>query len=168
MCKWYTSCSFEKKRISTIAERDGKTVRGTSSSYRRSWLLRGKVLDWILIIKDHVYNFLNEKMLPEERQKLKDRSWLNDLAFLADISRQLNMLKKRIQGKQQLVSHLSDRVNSFWQKLLLFRHQLNERCFEYFSALKDRVGEPGSKLYVAFYVNKLDMINDDWKLRGTV
>ena len=87
-----------------------------------------------------MYNFLNEKMLPEEQQKLKNWSCLNDLAFLADISRQLNMLKKRMQGKQQLVSHLNDRVDLFRQKLMLFRHQLGERCFFYFSALKDRAG----------------------------
>ena len=76
------------------------------------WLSRGKVLARFLDVKDHVYNFLCEKkMLPEERQKLKDRSWLNDLAFLTDISGQLNMLNKRMQGKQQLVSHLNDQVN---------------------------------------------------------
>ena len=51
-----------------------------------SWLLREKALARFLAIKDHVYNFLNEKMLLEERQNLKDRSWLNDLAFLANIS----------------------------------------------------------------------------------
>ena len=61
-------------------------------------------------------------MLPEEGQKLKDRSWLNDLAFLTDISRQLNTLKNRMQGKQQLVTYLNDQVNSFRQKLQLFRH----------------------------------------------
>ena len=70
-----------------------------------SWLLLGKVLARFLAVKNHVYNFLIEKMLLEERQKLKDRSWLYNLAFLADISGQLNTLKKRMQAKQQLVSH---------------------------------------------------------------
>ena len=110
-----------------------------------SWLLREKVLVRFLAVKNHVYNFLNEKkMLPEERQNLKDQSWLSDLVFLADISGQLlNTLRKRMQGKQQLVSHLNDQMNSFRQQLLLFRHQLSERSFDYFSALKDMSGGTG-------------------------
>ena len=129
-----------------------------------SWLLRGKVLARFLAVKDHVYSFLNEKMLLEERQKLKDRSWLNDLAFLADISGQLNTLKKRMQAKQQLVSHFNNQVNSLRHKLQLFYHQLSERCFDHFSALKDRVAELGNKLDEAFYVDKLDVMNDNQKL----
>ena len=103
------------------------------------WLSRGKVLARFLAVKDYVYNFLCEKkMLSEKQQKLKEPSWLNDPAFLTDISgERLNTLKKRLQGKQQLVSHLNDQVNSFRQKLQLFRHQLSERRFDNFSALKD-------------------------------
>ena len=78
-----------------------------------SWLSGGKVLARFLAVKDHVYNFLHAKMVLEERQKLKNRAWLNDLAFLTDISGQLNTLEKRMQGNQQLVSHLNDQVNLF-------------------------------------------------------
>ena len=103
------------------------------------WLSRGKVLARFLAIKDYVYNFLCEKkMLSEKQQKLKEPSWLNDPAFLTDISgERLNTLKKRLQGKQQFVSHLNNQVNSFRQKLQLFCHQLSERCFDNFWALKD-------------------------------
>ena len=112
-----------------------------------SWFSRGKVIALFLAVKDHVYNFLHEKkMLPEELQKLNDRSWLNDLAFLTDISRQLNTLKRRMQGKQQLVSHLNDQVNSFRQKLQLFRHQFSERCYDNFSALKIEWGNRATNL----------------------
>ena len=77
------------------------------------WLSRGKALARFLAFKDHVHNFLCEKMFPEKQQKLKDPSWLNDLAFLTYISEHLNTLNKRMQKKQQLVSHLNDPVNSF-------------------------------------------------------
>ena len=130
------------------------------------WLSRGKVLARFLTVKDHVHNFLCEKkMLPEKRQKLKDPSWLNDLAFLTDISGQLSTLNKRMQGKQQLVSHLNDQVNSFRQKLQLFRHQLSERCFDNFSALKDRVAEPGNRVDEDFYVDKLDVMIENFEQR---
>ena len=130
------------------------------------WLSRGKVLARFLAVKDHVHNFLCEKnMLPEKRQKLKDPSWLNNLAFLTDISGHLNTLNKRMQGKQQLVSHLNDQVNSFRQKLQLFRHQLSERCFDNFSALKDRVAIPGNRVNEDFYVDKLDVMIENFEQR---
>ena len=48
------------------------------------------------------------------------------LSFLTDTSKHLNTLNNRMQGKQQLVSHLNDPVDSFRrQKLQLFRHQLS-------------------------------------------
>ena len=113
------------------------------------WLSRGKVLARFLAVKDQLYNFLCEKkMLPEKQQKLKDPSWLNNLAFLTDISRHLNTLNKRMQGKQQLVCHLNDQVNSFRQKLQLFRHQLSEICLDSFSALKDRVAEQSGRRFL--------------------
>ena len=131
-----------------------------------SWLFREKVLARFLAVKDYVYNFLCEKkMLPEKRKKLKDPSWLNDLAFLTDISVYLNTLNKGMQGKQQLVSHLNDQMNSFQQKLQLFRHQFSERCFDNFSALKDRMAEPGNGVDEDFYVDKLDVMIENFEQR---
>ena len=104
-------------------------------------------------------------MLPEKRQKLKDPSWLNDLAFLTYTSGHVNTLNKRMQGKQQLVSHLNDQVNSFRQKLQLFRHQLSERSFDNFSALKDRVAEPGNRVDEDFFVDKLDVMIENFEQR---
>ena len=95
-------------------------------------------------------------MLPEKRQKLKDPSWMNYLAFLKDISGHLNMLNK-------LASHLNEQVNSFRQKLQLFHHQLSERCFDNFSALKDRVAEPGNSVDEDFYVDKLDVMIENFE-----
>ena len=70
-----------------------------------------------------------------------------------------------MQGKQQLVSHLNDQVNSFRQKLQLFCHELNERCFDDFSALKDRVAEPGNRVDEDFYVDKLDVMIKNFEQR---
>ena len=68
-----------------------------------------------------------------------------------------------MQGKQQPVSHLNDQVNSFRQKLQLFHQQLSERFFDNFSALKDRVAEPGNRVKVHFYVDKLDVMNENFE-----
>ena len=54
-------------------------------------------------------------------------------------------------------------MNSFRQKLHLFRHQLSERCFDNFSALKDRMAEPGNR--VDEDVDKLDVMIENFEQR---
>ena len=66
---------------------------------------------------------------------------------------------------QQLVSQLNDHVNSFRQKLQIFRHQLSERCFDNFLAFKNRVAEPGNKLDETFCVDKLDVMIENFDQR---
>ena len=56
-------------------------------------------------------------------------------------------------------------MNLFRQKLQLFRHQLSERCFDNFSALKDRVAEPGNRVDEHFYVDKLDVTIENFEQR---
>ena len=153
-------------RISPIAKRVNEQYEELLLHTEVRWLSRRKVQARFLAVKDHVYNFLCEKkMLPEKRKKLKDPLWLNDLAFLTDISGHLNTLNKRMQRKQQLVSHLNDQVNSLRQKLQLSRHQLSERCFDNFSAIKDRVAEPDNRVDEHFYVDKLDVMIENFEQR---
>ena len=157
--------SLQIKDVMSVVIKCVKDIRAAALK-RRELLSREKVLARFLAVKDYVYNFLCEKkMFPEKRKKLKDPSWLNDLAFLTDISEYLNTLNKRMQGKQQLVSHLNDQVNLFQQKLQLFRHQLSERCFDNFSVLKDRMAEPGNRVDEDFYVDKLDVMIENFEQR---
>ena len=45
----------------------------------------------------------------------------------------------------------------------LFRHQLSERFFDNFSALKDRVAEPSNRVDEHFYVDKLDVMIENFE-----
>ena len=56
-------------------------------------------------------------------------------------------------------------MNSFRQKLQLFCHQSSEKCFDNFSALKDREVEPGNRVDEAFYVEKLEVITEKFEQR---
>ena len=152
---------MEKKRISPLLNEVGEQYEELLPEAR--WLSLAEVLARFLAVKDHTYNFLSVKILPEKRKKLKDPSWLNNLAFLTDISGHLNTPNKRMQGKQQLVSHLNDQVNSLRQKQQLFRHQLSERFFDDFSVLKDRVAEPGNRVDEHFCVDKLDVMIENFE-----
>ena len=53
-----------------------------------------------------------------------DDTWLNDLAFLVDMTKFLAELKVRLQGKDQLVHKLFEHVVTFIQKLKLIQSQL--------------------------------------------
>ena len=51
---------------------------------------------------------------------LNDDTWLNDLAFLVDMTKFLAELNVRLQGKDQLVHKLYEHVVTFIQKLISF------------------------------------------------
>ena len=52
--------------------------------------------------------------------ELDDESFLNDLAILADVTEHMDQLNIKLQGANQIVSHMFDRVRAFAQKLVMF------------------------------------------------
>ena len=56
---------------------------------------------------------------------LSDPNWLMDLAFLVDVTHELNVLNKKLQGQGQLVSVAYDNVRAFSTKLMLWKAQLS-------------------------------------------
>ena len=57
---------------------------------------------------------------------LSDPKWLMDLAFLVDITQELNILNKKLQGQGQLVTVAYDNVRAFTAKLVLWKAQLSQ------------------------------------------
>ena len=69
---------------------------------------------------------------------LCDENWLNDLAFLTDITQYLLDLNLRLQGKNQLVNKLFEHICAFEKKLELFQVQLNRATLTHFTWLVTR------------------------------
>ena len=67
---------------------------------------------------------------------LSDPKWLMDLAFLVDITHELNVLNKKLQGQGQLVSAAFDNVRAFSTKLVLWKAQLSQTNLCHFPACK--------------------------------
>ena len=66
--------------------------------------------------------------LPKERECLEDNEWLNDLAFLVDITDHLNVLNTKLQGRDKLFSDMCNEITAFKMKLQLFAgHQAAKR-----------------------------------------
>ena len=55
---------------------------------------------------------------------LSNENWLNDLAFLAEITQHLSELNLKLQGKSQLVNKPLEYICAFDEKLELYQVQL--------------------------------------------
>lgn len=104
------------------------------------WLSKGKVLSRFWDLKRSILEFLTEiNELPIEREYLANNEWLNDLAFLVDITGHLNNLNLKLQASNNLFANLCNCVASFKMKLQLFVIQLSEKKFDNFQHLKERM-----------------------------
>jgi hypothetical protein len=57
----------------------------------------------------------------ELEQEMLNPTFLCELAFLTDITKHMNYLNMKLQGKQQNVSNLFGHINGFRNKLKLFK-----------------------------------------------
>lgn len=83
--------------------------------------------------------------------------WLMDFAFLVDITQELNVLNKKLEGQGQLVSAAYDNVRAFSTKLVLWKAQLSQTNLCHFPACKALmdVGTPFSGEKYADAIMKL-------------
>ena len=99
------------------------------------WLSRGKTLERFCCLLDEIRDFM--KSCPGQYyQELDDKSWLIDLAFLADITSKLNELNLKLQGKGHNISDMISIVNAFENKLKLWIVHLNRNSLSHFPTLK--------------------------------
>jgi hypothetical protein len=79
------------------------------------WLSRGAMLK-------RVYNLKNDSQLFVEMKEyrfphFKDKEWMCDFAFLVDITQHLNDLNMELQGRNQFIHNMFDKINVFESKL---------------------------------------------------
>ena len=81
------------------------------------WLSRGLVLKRFYELRSTTQDFALEK----ERgvKDLKNSKWVEDLAFMVDITDHLQFLNKQLQGRNKIVTELYDAICAFKLKLQL-------------------------------------------------
>ena len=79
--------------------------------------------------------------LPTGQECIVCDAWLNDLAFLVDITSHLNTLNVSLQGKEKLFTNLCDDISAFKMKLQLFVGQLEAGTLTNFPTLQSRSAE---------------------------
>ena len=86
------------------------------------WLSRGNVLKRFNSLRSEIDQFLKAKNQP--LHELSNPLWLADLSFFVYLHDHLNIVNKRLQGKDQLVPDLYMEVKSFCMLLSLYESQL--------------------------------------------
>lgn len=108
------------------------------------WLSRGKVLARFMELLPAVRIFLKEKNRHDLLASLEDEIFVQNAAFLTDITRHLNSLNLTLQGEKKILPTMMNDVAAFETKLSLFAQQLEVGDFTHFPVLETQVSQqPG-------------------------
>ncbi|KAG6937248.1 GTF2I repeat domain containing 2 [Chelydra serpentina] len=78
--------------------------------------------------------------------ELQDNEWLQDLAFMADITEYLNSLNTRMYGCKQVVTEYYDNICAFAIKLQLWEKQLSQCNLAHFPIQKSLCDTTGTQI----------------------
>ena len=99
------------------------------------WLSKGAMLERFYHLRKEIQSFMTDK--GSEVPELSDVMWNCDLAFLVDNSGHLNKLNTQLQGKDELINVLFDRICAFDLKLNLWLSQLQNANYSHFPTLAE-------------------------------
>ena len=117
------------------------------------WLSRASTLARYWSLLEEIKTFMTIK--GKDASFLDDDQWLNDLAFLVDITKYLMELNLKLQGKKQFINNLYEHVKAFINKLQLFHQQFNLKNIVHFSTLSTRQSETVDHVKYSALINNL-------------
>ena len=124
------------------------------------WLSRAATLARFWSLLHEIKTFMTVK--GKEVSLMDDDEWLNDLAFLVDVTKYLADFNVKLQGKDQFVSRLYEHVQVFIQKLDLIQQQLTLKKVVHFTTLSTR---PAESINHNKYYALLGSLADEFKQR---
>ena len=89
------------------------------------WLSRGKVLQRLLKLRTETEIFLTEKSHPLA-YKFSDSKWLMQVVYLADVFAEINSLNISMQGCDQTLVGLAEKLSAFKGKLKLWMNKIKD------------------------------------------
>uniref|UniRef100_A0A674D230 HAT C-terminal dimerisation domain-containing protein n=1 Tax=Salmo trutta TaxID=8032 RepID=A0A674D230_SALTR len=99
------------------------------------WLSRGAVLRRFFDLREEIEQFMEEKGKPV--LEFHSAEWMQDLAFMVDVTEHLNNLNKQLQRRNKVVTQYYDSIRSFKLKLSLWETQLAGGDAAHFPCLKN-------------------------------
>ncbi|XP_075769679.1 general transcription factor II-I repeat domain-containing protein 2-like isoform X1 [Pelodiscus sinensis] len=129
------------------------------------WLSRGSALKRFFELKTEVKRFMEEIKVPVP--EFEDPRWMTDLAFLVDVTQELNILNLKLQDSDHLVTAVYDNVRAFTTKLKLWKNQISHGNLTHFPTCKSLVEELGPETSFSgpVYANKLDLLLQEFDQR---
>ncbi|XP_008179270.1 zinc finger BED domain-containing protein 5-like [Acyrthosiphon pisum] len=127
------------------------------------WLSRGKFLERFQCLLPEIIEFLKSR--GDNYDCLTNNTWLQNLAFLTDITAHLNTLNVQLQGKDGTIIELLSSINGFKSKLILLKSQLNESNLNNFPNLKDFFEKQKCTVAVEIYCSEVEKLYNDFKRR---
>ena len=146
------------------------------------WLSRGKMLLRFFELLE-VVQFLKSKNQMEKFPQLEDPEWISKLAFLVDMTSELNSLNLKLQGPDQVVTDLLRHIGVFEGLLEILEANIKASIFPLLPKLKENPPSDTSELLIFMenlrlqfssrfadirsYANELELYNKpvlvDWK-----
>jgi hypothetical protein len=103
-----------------------------------------KCLEQFFALRREIPLFLQDKISSDTTdldQEMLNPTFLCELAFLTDITKHMNDLNMKLQGKQRNVSNLFGHVNGFCKKLKLFKTAIERNDLTHFPCCKELAEE---------------------------
>jgi hypothetical protein len=100
------------------------------------WLSAGKCLERFFVFRREIPLFLKDEISSDTtdlEQEMSDPTFLCELAFLTDITKHMNYLNMKLQGKQQKFLNLF----GFRNKLKLFKTAIDRNDLSHFPYCKN-------------------------------
>ncbi|KAE8745816.1 hypothetical protein FOCC_FOCC007463 [Frankliniella occidentalis] len=141
-----------RRHYSTKHSKAWATVRGAERSsrvleLRHLFVESQRVLraaDTFFLLRDEIKQFL--KSIGQPTGDLDNKQWVEDLAFLVDITGHLNDLNKKLQGKAYLITDMYRDISAFQDKLTFWTAQVTEKGdFSHFPSVS-ALGPPSARL----------------------
>ena len=101
-----------------------------------------------------------------EIEELSDPAWIADLAFLVDITHELNLLNVKLQVRGQLITSMFDHVRGFETKLLLWERQVRSGNYYHFPCCKSiKDTNANAVMNDELYATKIKQLHSEFQRR---
>ncbi|XP_055491351.1 protein FAM200C-like [Leucoraja erinacea] len=93
------------------------------------WLLRGKVLNRVIQLREEIALFLERGCTEKENQlheNMQDELFMMKVAYLADLFAEVNSLKLSLQGNLPMLHMACDKVAAFRRKIHLHQRRVQD------------------------------------------
>ena len=104
------------------------------------WLFRRKLLRRVIDLRIEVQAFLNEKNR-QHAIRFQDKKWMLKVCYQNDIFTALNDLSTSMQGRNQNIITLSDKLSAFTENLQLWKNKLERRQTAAFPSMNEYLEE---------------------------